>query len=82
MAEDPETSPENPMFTMVSQPGIGEYPMASTPIAFSAAQGRPVPMPPRLGEHTDAILKDLLGLSTDEVAALRSERVVGEPAGY
>ena len=82
MAENPEASPDNPMFTVVSQPGVGKYPIASTPIAFSAVQSRPVPFPPRLGEHTDEILKDLLGMSADDVAALRSDRVVGEPATY
>lgn len=80
MAEDPEVSPANPMFTMVSQPGVGEYPMASTPMVFGAVQGRPVPTPPALGEHTDEILRDLLGMTDDEVAALRLQRVVGEPA--
>ncbi|MEO8411370.1 MAG: CaiB/BaiF CoA-transferase family protein [Propionivibrio sp.] len=31
---------------------------------------------PRLGEHTDEILKDRLGISDDEIAALRSQRVI------
>jgi tetratricopeptide (TPR) repeat protein len=31
---------------------------------------------PRLGQHTDEILKSLLGLSEDEVAALRERRVI------
>ncbi|ORV51898.1 acyl-CoA hydratase [Mycobacterium europaeum] len=33
--------------------------------------------PPTLGQHNDEILRDL-GLSADEVASLRSERVIGE----
>jgi crotonobetainyl-CoA:carnitine CoA-transferase CaiB-like acyl-CoA transferase len=32
--------------------------------------------PPVLGQHTDMILGDLLGLSTEQVAALRAANVV------
>ena len=31
---------------------------------------------PRLGEHTDEVLSDLLGLDDDELAALRSDGVI------
>jgi crotonobetainyl-CoA:carnitine CoA-transferase CaiB-like acyl-CoA transferase len=31
---------------------------------------------PRLGEHTDAILSELLGLSADRIATLRREGVI------
>lgn len=82
MAADSEASPDNPMFTLVSQPGVGEYPMASTPMTFSAARGHPIPAPPGLGEHTDEILRDVLGMSANQIAALRSQRIVGELATY
>ena len=32
--------------------------------------------PPRLGEHTEAVLADLLGLGPEEIAALRARGVV------
>ncbi|MGJ3237858.1 MAG: CaiB/BaiF CoA transferase family protein [Anaerolineae bacterium] len=32
--------------------------------------------PPQLGEHTDAILQEQLGLSTDEIASLRRQQVI------
>jgi 2-methylfumaryl-CoA isomerase len=82
MADDPDATPDNPMFTMVSQPGVGDYSIASTPLTFGAAERRPASVPPRLGEHTDEILTDVLHLSATEVAALRSQGVVGEPAPH
>ena len=41
--------------------------------------GEPVPVPsgaPRLGEHTDEVLTEWLGLSPDDIRALRDEGVV------
>jgi crotonobetainyl-CoA:carnitine CoA-transferase CaiB-like acyl-CoA transferase len=32
--------------------------------------------PPLLGEHTDTVLTEILGLSRDEIAALRAEKIV------
>ncbi len=77
--EDPDLSPENPMFALVDQPGIGAYPVPGSPIAFSAA-AREDPRPaPRLGEHTEAILADVLGLGSGEIGALMDARVVAGP---
>jgi crotonobetainyl-CoA:carnitine CoA-transferase CaiB-like acyl-CoA transferase len=33
-------------------------------------------MPPRLGEHTDEILRALLGLDADHIAQLRTRKIV------
>jgi crotonobetainyl-CoA:carnitine CoA-transferase CaiB-like acyl-CoA transferase len=43
--------------------------LSATPIAYR--QG-----PPRLGEHTEDVLRDALGLSADEIAALRATGVI------
>jgi len=46
---------------------------------FPRRVGEPVPVPtgaPRLGEHTDEILRDVLGCSDDEIARLREAKVV------
>src|SRR5579883_2475523 len=46
--EDPRASPENPLFSVVEQPGIGRYPMPGLPLDFAAAPRLPTgPAPPR-----------------------------------
>ena len=77
---DPDLSPDNPIFTTLDQPGVGAYPVAGSPFHFSA-QNRDDPRPaPRLGEHTEAILADVLGLGSGEIGALMDARVVAGPA--
>lgn len=34
--EDPDLSPENPMFSMLGHPGVGRYPVPGTPLNFSS----------------------------------------------
>jgi 2-methylfumaryl-CoA isomerase len=77
---DPRCSPENPMFSEVEQPGIGTYLMPGSPIAFSGAERRPPGPAPRLGEHTDEVLAELLGLSEREIGRLHDDGVVAGAA--
>jgi len=82
VAEDPDLRPgENPMFAMLEQPGIGRYPVPASPMMFSAC-GRPDPAPaPRLGEHTEAVLADILRLPAAEIGRLMDAGVVAGPGG-
>ncbi len=73
---DPDCSTDNPMFSMVEQPGIGSYLMPATPMDFSQVARLPARPAPRLGEHTDEILLDVLGLSSREVGQLHDEGIV------
>lgn len=73
---DPDCSPDNPMFHVVEQPEIGPYLMPGSPLDFSDV-GRLPPRPaPRLGEHTDEILLEVLGLSEREVGDLHDQGIV------
>src|SRR5256885_2073174 len=60
--DDPRCSPANPLFAEVEQPGIGHYPMPGLPLDFGAAPRQPTLPAPRLGEHTDLVLSEVLGL--------------------
>lgn len=76
---DPDVSPENPIFSLVEQPDIGRYPVPGQPMSFGAVVREPAAPAPRLGEHTDEILADLLGLDSAEIGRLHDAGVVAAP---
>ena len=73
---DPRCSIANPMFAEVEQPGIGTYLMPGSPLAFSRAQRVLPARAPMLGEHTDEILADVLGLGDAEIGRLHDQGTV------
>ncbi len=77
--EDRASVRENPLFAEIEQPGIGRYPVPGTPLDFVGLQRLPPRPAPRLGEHTDEILADLLGLPSHEIGALHDQRIVAGP---
>jgi 2-methylfumaryl-CoA isomerase len=77
---DPDCSPDNPIYHLVEQPDIGAYPMPGQPMHFGAVERHPARRAPRLGEHTDEILADLLGMSSSEIGRLHDQGVVAGPA--
>jgi 2-methylfumaryl-CoA isomerase len=79
--DDPRCSPANPLFADIDQPGIGRYPMPGLPMDFSAAPREPTRPAPRLGEHTDAVLSDVLGLTGGEIARMHSAGIAAGPDG-
>jgi crotonobetainyl-CoA:carnitine CoA-transferase CaiB-like acyl-CoA transferase len=54
----------------------GRVPMIGNPIQFSASPVEYRDPPPRLGEHTDRVLTDLLGLKPEEIEGLRQRGIV------
>lgn len=57
-------------------PTAGKVPFVGTPFALSGTPVGPRTAPPRLGEHTDAVLHDVLGLDAARIAALRDEGAI------
>ena len=80
LAEDPRCSEANPMFRSVEHPGIGTVLTATTPLAFGASPRVPPGIAPRLGEHTRAVLADVLGMDAATIAALRQAGTIGDGA--
>lgn len=74
--QDADCSTDNPMFAMLQQTGIGSYLVPGTPLDFSAVDRVPPQAAPQLGQHTDEILLDVLGLSELEVGKLHDAGVV------
>lgn len=77
--KDRDCSTDNPMFAMVEQPGIGTYLMPGSPVDFAAMPRIEPRRAPLLGEHTDEILMDLLGLDGAEVGRLHDDGIVAGP---
>ena len=72
--EDPQTTARG-MVDHVHHPVLGEIPVVSTPVKFSAMRaGVRTPAPVR-GQHTDAVLADL-GYSAGEITTLHEKKVV------
>jgi 2-methylfumaryl-CoA isomerase len=77
LAGEAACSAQNPLFARVPQPGVGEILTPASPLDFSAG-GRLEPRAaPRLGEHTQAVLGDLLGLGGPELERLAAAGIVG-----
>jgi 2-methylfumaryl-CoA isomerase len=79
--EDPRCSTANPMFAELDQPGVGRVLAPRVPLDFSGTP-RPDPRPaPRLGEDSDAVLSEVLGLSSAAIGRLHDAGVVAGPDG-
>ena len=76
LAEDPDLSPDNPMFQMLHQPGLGRFPVPGLPTQFSRHARRAPEPAPALGMHTEEILGDVARLPETEIAQLFDQGVV------
>lgn len=73
---DVRASTANPMFQDVLQPGIGRVRTPRAPLAFSTETAPPASPAPELGEHTQQVLSELLGLSDVAMAGLQRQGVI------
>jgi len=78
IAEDPRFSEKNAMFEKLYQPGIGSYLAPGSPLNFTAHERLPVRPAPILGQHTNEILADVLGLPDHTIAKLHDDGIVAD----
>jgi crotonobetainyl-CoA:carnitine CoA-transferase CaiB-like acyl-CoA transferase len=64
------------MVAEVEHPGHGPLPTLGTPIKIDGQLGLDITPPARLGQHTDAVLGELLGYPAERLATLRRDGVV------
>jgi crotonobetainyl-CoA:carnitine CoA-transferase CaiB-like acyl-CoA transferase len=70
------------LFERLGREVSGEHPYKRWPFRFSGIDTTHKRPPPLLGEHNEAVLSELLGLSEKELTRLREARVIGsEPLG-
>jgi crotonobetainyl-CoA:carnitine CoA-transferase CaiB-like acyl-CoA transferase len=74
---DPQVRAMNGIVAVPEAGGAGEFQAVATPLEFSAAHVGPQGPPPKLGEHTDAVLAEL-GLGADEIRRLRERGALGK----
>jgi len=75
--EDARCSISNPIFGMVDQPGAGTILANAAPLGFGLDGRLPARPAPRLGEHTEAVLTEILGLSGAQFGDLHDAGIVG-----
>ena len=69
------------MVVDLEHPAYGVVKVLGSPWRLSGTPAGPTTAPPVLGEHTEAVLRDLLGLDDARLAELRAEGVIEQPAG-
>ena len=74
---DQRCSEENPLIQIISQEGIGKFPAAGLPLRFQALEEQPVKPAPSLGEHTNEVISDMLGLPDHAIDDLHNRGIIG-----
>lgn len=64
------------MVVEVEHPECGPIKLVNSPVKYSKTQPVIRSAPPMLGQHTEHVLKDVLGYGDDQVAALKNSGVV------
>ena len=67
---------EREMIVEYEHPDVGRVRLPGNPIKFSGVAGTRSEPAPRLGEHTDAVLRGLLGLREEQISTLRREGAI------
>lgn len=77
---DPRLSEANPVFTRIDTAGVGRHLAAGSAVREMRRERGPTQPAPVLGQHTDEVLMDVLGLDSAAVGALHDRGVVAGAA--
>ncbi len=76
VVEHPQVTARQTLVEM-DHPRAGKVRMVGAPVRLSETPGSVRTPAPMLGEHTDEVLRELLGLGAEEIAALRAAGAIG-----
>lgn len=76
LVSDPHIAGAREMFVEIEHPKAGKLKLTGSHIKLSQTQTSLRTPSPLLGQHTEEVLSDLLGLTTDQLAKLAQEGVV------
>jgi formyl-CoA transferase len=76
LARDPQLAARGQLAEVDHPDGQGKVPTRGVPIRFVDSPGALRASSPTVGQHTDAVLRELLGLRDEETAALRRDGVI------
>ena len=79
LASDPRVSLANPVFERIETAGIGEHLSAGAAVRVGGMERELTTPAARLGDHTDEVLHDVLGLDGAAIGKLHDAGVVAGP---
>lgn len=79
LRDDPRVSTRNPIFQQVDTPGVGQHLAAGTALRFAGHKRQVIRPAPQLGQHTDEVLAEVLGLSSQQIGLLHDAGVIAGP---
>ncbi len=79
LAADPRVGAANPVFERIDTPGVGQHLSAGAAVRVGAMEREPTTPAPRLGDHTEEVLHEVLGLDGAAIGRLHDAGVVAGP---
>jgi formyl-CoA transferase len=76
LAADPHVAARDMLLEVPRPDGGRDMLVVGNPVKLSRVAEGPLARFPRLGEHTEAVLRDTLGLGDEEIASLRDAKVI------
>lgn len=76
MAVEPELSDTHPMMSRIRHPGGLEYRTPGSPAQSSLLEREPPGRAPAMGEHTEAVLAEVLGLTDAQLGQLIDQKLI------
>ena len=64
------------MVKEVEHPTCGPMKLVNTPVKYSYSTPSIRTPPPTLGQHTDEVLSDVLGMSESDISSLRGQGII------